>query len=35
VGETLETKYGTMVITQSEEAPDLAAYAGKIACRFS
>jgi hypothetical protein len=35
VGETLETKYGTMIITQAEEAPDLAAYAGKIVCRFS
>jgi hypothetical protein len=34
-GESLETKYGTMVVTHAEEAPDLAAYAGKIVCGFS
>ena len=35
VGESLETKFGTMLIAHAEEAPDLAAYAGKIVCRFS
>ena len=34
-GESLETKYGTMIVAQAEEAPDLAAYAGKIVCRFA
>jgi hypothetical protein len=34
-GESLETKYGTLLIAQAEEAPDLAAYAGRIVCRFS
>jgi len=24
-----------MLVTQAEEAPDLAAYAGRIVCRFS
>lgn len=32
-GETLETKYGTMIITEAEAAPDLAAYAGRIVVR--
>jgi hypothetical protein len=35
VGESLETKYGTLLVAQAEEAPDLAAYAGKIVARFS
>jgi hypothetical protein len=35
VGESLETKYGTMVVAEAEEAPDLGAYAGKIVCRFA
>ena len=35
VGESLETKFGTMLIAQAEEAPDLAEYAGRIVCRFS
>jgi hypothetical protein len=35
VGESLETKYGTLLIAQAEEAPDLAAYAGRILCRMS
>ena len=35
VGESLETKFGTMLVAQAEEAPDLAAYAGRIVCRFS
>lgn len=34
VGESLETKYGTLVIAQAEEAPDLAAYSGRIVCRL-
>jgi hypothetical protein len=33
-GESLETKYGTMVVARAEEAPALADYAGKIVCRF-
>jgi hypothetical protein len=35
VGESLETKFGTMLVAQAEEAPDLVAYAGRIVCRFS
>jgi hypothetical protein len=35
VGESLETKFGTMLVADAEEAPDLAAYAGRIVCRFS
>ena len=35
VGESLETKYGTLLIAEAEEAPDLAAYAGRILCRMS
>ena len=34
-GESLETKFGTMLVAHAEEAPDLAAYAGKIVCRFA
>jgi hypothetical protein len=34
-GESLETKFGTMVVVHAEAAPDLADYAGKIVCRFS
>jgi hypothetical protein len=34
-GESLETKFGTMLVAQAEEAPDLAAYEGRIVCRFS
>jgi len=34
-GESLETKFGTMRIAHAEEAPDLAAYAGRIVVRFS
>jgi hypothetical protein len=33
-GESLETKFGTMLVAHAEEAPDLAAYAGRIVCRF-
>ena len=35
VGESLETKFGTMIVAQAEDAPDLASYAGKIVCRFA
>jgi len=35
VGESLETKFGTMVVAHAEAAPDLSAYAGKIVCRFA
>jgi hypothetical protein len=35
VGESLETKFGTMLVAEAEEAPDLTAYAGRIVCRFS
>ena len=34
VGESLETKYGTLLIAEAEDAPDLAAYAGRIVCRM-
>ena len=33
-GESLETKFGTMLVAHAEDAPDLAAYAGRIVCRF-
>jgi hypothetical protein len=33
-GESLETKYGTLLIAKAEEAPDLAAYSGRIVCRL-
>jgi hypothetical protein len=35
VGESLETKFGTLLVAQSEEAPELVAYAGRITCRMS
>ena len=35
VGESLETKFGTLLVAEAEEAPDLATYAGRIVCRFS
>jgi len=34
VGESLETKFGTLLIAEAEEAPDLATYAGRIVCRM-
>ena len=34
-GESLETKFGTMVVAHAEQAPDLGAYAGRIVVRFS
>jgi hypothetical protein len=33
-GESLETKFGTLLVVQAEEAPDLGAYAGKIVVRM-
>jgi hypothetical protein len=35
VGESLETKYGTLLVAEAEAAPDLSTYAGRIVCRFS
>lgn len=35
VGESLETKFGTLIVASAEEAPDLATYAGRIVARFS
>jgi len=35
VGESLETKFGTLLVAQAEEAPDLVAYAGRIVVRMS
>jgi hypothetical protein len=32
-GETIETKYGTCVVTSAEAQPDTGHYAGKIVCR--
>jgi hypothetical protein len=34
-GESVETKFGTMLVAHSEETPDMAAYAGRIVCRLS
>ena len=34
-GELIETKFGTMLVASSEETPEMAAYAGRIVCRFS
>jgi hypothetical protein len=33
-GESLETKFGTLLVASAEEAPDLQAYAGRIVCRM-
>ena len=33
VGETIETKYGTCLVTQTEESPGTTPYAGKIVCQ--
>ena len=35
VGESLETKFGTLLVAAAEEAPDLTSYAGRIVCRMS
>jgi hypothetical protein len=34
-GESLETKFGTLLVADAEETPDLGAYAGKIVCRMT
>ena len=33
VGATIETKYGTCVVTQADASSDSAPYQGKIVCR--
>jgi hypothetical protein len=33
-GETIETKYGTCLVTHAESLPDSGRHAGKIACRI-
>jgi hypothetical protein len=33
VGATIETKYGTCVVTDTDESPSAAPYQGKIVCR--
>jgi hypothetical protein len=34
VGETIETKYGTCLVMQTEASPGTAPYQGKIVCRM-
>jgi hypothetical protein len=34
VGETIETKYGTCLVTQTDASPGTGPYAGKIVCRM-
>jgi hypothetical protein len=34
-GETIETKYGTCLVTRAEPLQDSGPYAGKIVCRAS
>jgi hypothetical protein len=34
VGETIETKYGTRLVTQTDASSDTAPYQGKIVCRI-
>ena len=34
VGETIETKYGTCFVTQTDASPGTWPYAGKIVCRM-
>jgi hypothetical protein len=34
VGDTIETKYGTCLVTQTEASPGSAQYQGKIVCRL-
>ena len=34
VGETIETKYGTCLVTQTDAAPGTGPYQGKITCRL-
>ena len=33
-GDTIETRYGTCIVTHAELLPDGGEYAGKIVCRF-
>jgi hypothetical protein len=33
-GETIETRFGTCVITRVEQSPDSSKFAGKIFCRL-
>jgi hypothetical protein len=33
-GDTLETKYGTCIVTAAEPLPDNQEYAGRITCRL-
>ena len=33
-GETIETKYGTCLVTHTDPLPDSQQYSGKILCRF-
>jgi hypothetical protein len=35
IGESIETKFGTMLVADTEETPDMAGYAGRIVCRLS
>ena len=34
VGETIETKYGTCLVTETDASPGPGPYAGKIVCRM-
>jgi hypothetical protein len=34
-GDTIETRYGTCVVTEAELLPDRGGRAGKIVCRFA
>jgi hypothetical protein len=34
VGETIETKYGTCLVTQTDATSDAGPFQGKIVCRF-
>ncbi len=34
VGETIETRFGTCIITRAELSPDSFKYTGKIVCRL-
>jgi hypothetical protein len=33
-GDTLETRYGTCIVTKVDESPNADSYAGKITCRL-
>ena len=34
IGETIETKYGTCLVTETDASPGPGPYAGKIVCRM-